>query len=667
MKNIIKNIMFISLLLLINNKVIYSQNNRLADSLITVQLHLLFDDSYGVSELVCVNEELGVDLRNRRGYYPIDDPYNTLKDSYIFYANTRDINKDDLVGIYKNGEIIWHSDPIIYGWGAALIGTIDMNLDGNVEIIYAVDIRGSYQGSNDIWIFSWDGNTGNCINAKNSEGYYIPLSMSFRRFSMDDIDGDGILEVRSHQEKDGTLAWSWNGQAYGKWNSTPIVPFEAFQPATNAEANVKCEVTKNDTLFLYEYTISNNGNSRRSIQKFHIEHGLYDKSGSAPIGWKYIGRLGNSPSSWNYNLGNTKNLILPGETVEGFKVKSVGLPKIANFYIQSDRGPWFRNRDSGGGDALIRMHEDIINNSFSNKTITPYSPPFPFIPSDFLDTLNTYTDSSHALDWIETEETKNKYNTYFNNAKTFLEQTDSASARAELELVLNDCNADSSTVLSSEAYALLYFNTEYLIEQLPDSAPEVPTKFDPIAFVDTLLSYNTQCLDNGWLSAAWVHTVLKSSLDNAKLMLQQNQLESSKQIMIGFNVILDSYKTSNFVTTEGYNLLKPNSDFLISKLDSIINAPQNVEASALLDLVFAANETCNTAGWYSATWVYTNFTAMLNNAQITLEQNNPLGCKTIIEGFVIILDSYKTSGFVSEEGYNHVKPKCLDLIEELSN
>lgn len=150
-------------------------------------------------------------------------------------------------------------------------------------------------------------------------------------------------------------------------------------------------------------------------------------------------------------------------------------------------------------------------------------------------------------------------------------------------------------------------------------------------------------------------------------MIQQNLLASGKQIMIGFNTTLGSYKTSNFVTTEGYNLLKPNSDYLITKLDSLINAPQNVEAIALLDIVFLAHESCNTEGWYSANWVYTNFTAMLNNARITLEQNNPIGCKGVMEGFVSTLDAYKTSGFVTDEGHSHLKPKCLALITELSN
>ncbi len=290
-----------------------------------------------------------------------------------------------------------------------------------------------------------------------------------------------------------------------------------------------------------------------------------------------------------------------------------------------------------------------------------------------LDTLGSYTTQSYNYDWLKDESFKNELLNKIVEAKNKLNIGDSLNCKIEIEAfkssvaqVFADSVGSYPKYISDAGYKFMYYQAEYILERLPETT-EPPTEFNPIAFVDTLLSYNTQCLSNGWLSAAWVHTVLKSSLDNAKTMLELNQPQSAIQIMEQFNSILDSYKASNFVTTEGYNLLKLNSDFLIAKLDSLINAPQNVEAFALLDIVLEANETCHTEGWYSATWVYTNFSAMLNNATITLEQNNPIGCKGVMEGFVSTLDAYKTSGFVTEEGYAHLKPKCLELITELSN
>ena len=113
---------------------------------------------------------------------------------------------------------------------------------------------------------------------------------------------------------------------------------------------------------------------------------------------------------------------------------------------------------------------NVLHNSIKKKTLAPAKLPDPFIYIDFLDTLKTYTDSSYSLGWIKDEQTRNKYNNSFTTAKTYLEQGDSSTARAELQKVLIDCNTDSSTVLTSEAYALLYFNTEYLFNKLPDKS-----------------------------------------------------------------------------------------------------------------------------------------------------------------------------------------------------
>lgn len=48
-----------------------------------------------------------------------------------------------------------------------------------------------------------------------------------------------------------------------------------------------------------------------------------------------------------------------------------------------------------------------------------------------------------------------------------------------LHTVLEECNADSSANITSEAYALLRFNTEYLLEHLPAVTPPVLTSITP--------------------------------------------------------------------------------------------------------------------------------------------------------------------------------------------
>jgi len=65
MNILVKYIILINMLLFI--KTTYSQQNNIIYNSINDQLQLLLDDSYHAGEIVDVNKELGIDLRNRRG------------------------------------------------------------------------------------------------------------------------------------------------------------------------------------------------------------------------------------------------------------------------------------------------------------------------------------------------------------------------------------------------------------------------------------------------------------------------------------------------------------------------------------------------------------------------------------------------------------------------
>ena len=60
---------------------------------------------------------------------------------------------------------------------------------------------------------------------------------------------------------------------------------------------------------------------------------------------------------------------------------------------------------------------------------------------------------------------------YINSAKASLLQKGIASARSSLQRLLQDVDIDSTSKLTSEAYSLLRYNTEYLLAQLPASSP----------------------------------------------------------------------------------------------------------------------------------------------------------------------------------------------------
>ena len=111
--------------------------------------------------------------------------------------------------------------------------------------------------------------------------------------------------------------------------------------------------------------------------------------------------------------------------------------------------------------------ENILTNSVKGYTIIPREKLGLAHPQYFLDTLQNYTSRSLELGWIKEETAADKYTEYFTSAKTELEQNIISAVHNTLNNVLRDVETDSGSVLTSEAYALLRYNTEYLLEKLP--------------------------------------------------------------------------------------------------------------------------------------------------------------------------------------------------------
>jgi len=128
---------------------------------------------------------------------------------------------------------------------------------------------------------------------------------------------------------------------------------------------------------------------------------------------------------------------------------------------------------------VARVDSDRVRLAFRGKTIGPTAPADPFDASTFLDTLIFYTSQSLILGWISDQATADKYEGHFSAAQTQFQQQDTTSAQSELQAVLQEVVLDSGSVLTSEAYALLRFNTDYLLDQLPITVVTVGIDIKP--------------------------------------------------------------------------------------------------------------------------------------------------------------------------------------------
>jgi hypothetical protein len=217
----------------------------------------------------------------------------------------------------------------------------------------------------------------------------------------------------------------------------------------------------------------NNGYTEASFRRTFVQL----KGRIVPVGFlKTPGRTWTADLSFDLTAcfgGVGDDVIRPGKSSKVFEMMSKGLPAIRRCVVS----PYF-DFDSLFSEERFPNEDDIPNTDsiqiaakFYSWTIGPIAPPISFNASDWFDILLSYVSKSGSQGWIATQAVVDKYSGYINRAKFQLQESNNAGARATLQTVLRDVNVDSSSFISSEAYALLRYNTEYLLAQLPAPPP----------------------------------------------------------------------------------------------------------------------------------------------------------------------------------------------------
>ncbi len=193
-----------------------------------------------------------------------------------------------------------------------------------------------------------------------------------------------------------------------------------------------------------------------------------------------------------YAFSSDSMKISPGTYIKDIVMMSKALPGIRLVTVQPffDPADYFKRIN----DSATASHREIdsirYGVRFTGWTIGTIAPPMNFEPLVWIDTLLSFTNRSIIYGWITTEQIAEKYIGYFNNAKTNLQQNNIRATRDTLNNVLRDVDIDSSSTLTSEAYALIRYNTEYLLAQLP-----VP----PTGLIVKLINSNGTKLTGGTL------------------------------------------------------------------------------------------------------------------------------------------------------------------------
>lgn len=279
------------------------------------------------------------------------------------------------------------------------------------------------------------------------------------------------------------------GQDIPKVNNTKITAFVDYP-------------NKDNGLYIYNYSIQNGESSSGNIMRLEIDISIhptdvvYDSTslefaneytqyrfkkdfpkfeGSVvPVGIPAL------PQFWRGVITSEKKLVLrtdvrndiePGEKMSGFKLSSKGLPGLKKFKAEPfiDVRKFYPSEfEVSNVDSLINViNKDRNQASDTGYTVGPTAPPKNFVTEDFVDTLSSFLDQSCTEPgWITTQGICRSLEAKLENVERQLDQGNTNAASSSLQAFINEVDAQKNKQLSSEAYALLYFNGLYLLERL---------------------------------------------------------------------------------------------------------------------------------------------------------------------------------------------------------
>lgn len=269
----------------------------------------------------------------------------------------------------------------------------------------------------------------------------------------------------------------------------------------DTEVQPKVELDSNG-LYQYSYTLKNGGQSNGDIFSFEIDIKTdpskvsYDTTGLLfknknlrqrferlystladsiiPVGFS------NVPTWWMAGLTVDKtasfggSLVKPGETQSGFELNSKGLPGIRSYVLSPNYDPseYYPSVDELESIEEIKRIDSLISRDrrelpVRGKTVGPVAPPSNTSPSNYTSTLLSYlSQSCTELGWITNQGICRSLEVKLENAQRQLERGNTNAASGSLQAFLNELEAQKGKQVSPEAYALLYFNGEYLLNRL---------------------------------------------------------------------------------------------------------------------------------------------------------------------------------------------------------
>jgi len=225
----------------------------------------------------------------------------------------------------------------------------------------------------------------------------------------------------------------------------------------------------------YLYELINQIHSPKPIYLFKISIDTFVEAKSPNKDW-ITGYLPRENSiSWA-KVGGDIPGIISGDSLKFFQLVHKNLPKIGPVELSNYAWSSFPNEGPVGKAFQVVDSLRKNNNSIKLNTIIP-NEDIGIISSltSFTDTLETYRQRScQELGWANDPAVCSQLEEDLNQVRSNLAAGDSLAAAGALQDFINLVQAEKDASLSSEGYALLFFNADYLADRLPEPEDEEP-------------------------------------------------------------------------------------------------------------------------------------------------------------------------------------------------
>lgn len=206
--------------------------------------------------------------------------------------------------------------------------------------------------------------------------------------------------------------------------------------------------------------------SKNSSARITAQMSIVPVGSSTPNGWScgYAQLSGYTDGAFSFGAIDDPYLVKPGSSITGLSLFSLGPPGIRDVMVNPDidvnRLPPEYNENVPKTVALQNQVKWV------GKTIGPKAPPKAFSGNSFIAYLISLVNQSRTQSWIDNDGIENSLLAKLNAAKAKIGAGDNKTAKNIVSAFLNDVQAQNGKHLSAEAYALLYYNGQYLVNHL---------------------------------------------------------------------------------------------------------------------------------------------------------------------------------------------------------